>query len=129
MANPSADRASDSPTVLRNARLADGRLVDISLGDGRIAAVTEASPAPAASGVPAPDGGLDLGGWLVLPAMVEPHAHLDKALTAEAAPNPTGDLHGAMLARVLPYSNLVIVGNWFLPFGGFMAGLAGCSRT
>ena len=28
-----------------------------------------------------------------------------------------------LLARVLPYSNLVVLGNWFLPFGGFMAGL------
>ena len=38
----------------------------------------------------------DLGGWLVLPAMAEPHAHLDKALTADLVPNPKGDLRGAI---------------------------------
>lgn len=39
---------------------------------------------------------VDLQGWLVLPAPAEPHAHLDKALTAEKVPNPEGDLMGAI---------------------------------
>lgn len=39
---------------------------------------------------------VDLGGRLVLPALAEPHAHLDKARTADMAPNPTGDLEGAI---------------------------------
>lgn len=39
-----------------------------------------------------------LGGRLVLGAFAEPHAHLDKALTAEAVPNPSGDLAGAIAA-------------------------------
>jgi cytosine deaminase len=30
--------------------------------------------------------------------MTEPHAHIDKVLTAEAVPNPTGDLDGAVQA-------------------------------
>lgn len=34
----------------------------------------------------------DLHGWLLLPAPVEPHAHLDKALLADRVPNPKGDL-------------------------------------
>lgn len=86
--------------VLHNARLADGRTVDISVADGRISAVSEtaASQATAQGG----DGSdvVDLKGWLTLPAMAEPHAHLDKALTAEDVPNPTGDLMGAIDAWI-----------------------------
>ncbi|MBC8194787.1 MAG: amidohydrolase family protein [Acidimicrobiia bacterium] len=81
--------------VLRNARLADGRLVDVSVVNGLISAVHDAGDRP--------DGDLpghDLGGWLLLPAMVEPHAHLDKALTAERVHNVTGDLHGAIEAWI-----------------------------
>ncbi len=41
---------------------------------------------------------LDLTGYLLLVAPAEPHAHLDKALTADAVPNPAGDLAGAIEA-------------------------------
>jgi cytosine/creatinine deaminase len=86
--------------LIRNARLADGRHVDISTADGVIVAVT-----PARADVPGDDAVddadvHDLDGWLILPAMAEPHAHLDKALTAESVPNPTGDLRGAIEAWV-----------------------------
>ena len=37
-------------------------------------------------------------GMVLLEAPVEPHAHLDKALSADAAPNPVGDLPGAVAA-------------------------------
>jgi cytosine deaminase len=37
-------------------------------------------------------------GYILLPAFVEPHAHLDKAFLAERVENPTGDLMGAILA-------------------------------
>ena len=37
-------------------------------------------------------------GYLVLPGLVEPHAHLDKALTADQVPNPSGSLQGAIEA-------------------------------
>lgn len=37
-------------------------------------------------------------GMVLLPAPVEPHAHLDKALSAGRAPNPRGDLEGAIAA-------------------------------
>ncbi len=39
-------------------------------------------------------------GYLLLPAAAEPHAHLDKALTADVVPNPAGDLLGAIEAWV-----------------------------
>ena len=85
--------------VLRNALLADGRRVDVRIdtGAGTIAGV-------AAAGSTAIDDASevdDLGGWLLLPAMAEPHAHLDKALTADEVPNPKGDLHGAIDAWAL----------------------------
>ena len=40
----------------------------------------------------------DCTGLVVLPAGAEPHAHLDKALSGGAAPNPGGDLLGAIQA-------------------------------
>jgi cytosine deaminase len=53
---------------LPGVRAPDGTLVDLTLDGGRIVAV---EPAASASG------------WRALPAAAEPHAHLDKALTAE----------------------------------------------
>ncbi len=81
--------------LLHNARLADGRVVDIAIADGRISAVGPAG-ASVRDGVEVDD----LGGWLLLPALGEPHAHLDKALTAELVPNPAGDLLGAIDAWI-----------------------------
>ena len=37
-------------------------------------------------------------GYIVLPAFVEPHAHLDKAFLAEVIENESGDLMGAIVA-------------------------------
>ena len=85
---------------IRNARLADGRHVDIVTNDGTITAVGPAGATAPSHGAPDDPDVHDLGGWLVLPPMAEPHAHLDKALTAELAPNPTGDLAGAIEAWV-----------------------------
>ncbi|MCB0993330.1 MAG: amidohydrolase family protein, partial [Acidimicrobiales bacterium] len=76
---------------LTNCRTSDGRLLDIEVVDGAMAQVVDHDPAAVRPGD-------DLGSWLVLPAMGEPHAHLDKALTAERVPNPTGDLPGAVRA-------------------------------
>jgi len=72
-------------------RLDDGRLVDLHVVDGLVSAVFE-SGTPVAAGIPRED----LAGWLLVGAMAEPHAHLDKALTAEQVPNPRGDLMGAI---------------------------------
>ncbi|MDE0161302.1 MAG: amidohydrolase family protein [Acidimicrobiaceae bacterium] len=87
--------------VLRNARLADGRHVDVRIdtAEGTIAGVAAAGSTEAGDEGEGDEGEVDdLGGWLLLPAMAEPHAHLDKALTADEVPNPTGDLMGAINA-------------------------------
>ena len=107
--------------VLRNARLADGSMVDIRVVGGDIAAITAAGILrPAAESGRAPDSvspdvvSIDLGGRLVLSALVEPHAHLDKALTADLVDNPRGDLMGAIdgwqaayAAGLLGYDSIV----------------------
>ena len=67
--------------VLRDARLVDGRRVDIEIADGLISGVHDTGTTPGDAPVD------DLGGWLVLPALAEPHAHLDNALIAETVPN------------------------------------------
>lgn len=56
--------------ILANARLPGSDLLDITLSEGRIAAI-----APAAGRE-----GLDLAGALLLPALVDGHVHLDKTL-------------------------------------------------
>ncbi len=43
---------------------------------------------------------VDATGYLALPAPAEPHAHLDKALTADLVVNETGDLMGAVQAWI-----------------------------
>ena len=81
--------------VLHNARLEDGRLVNLNINDDRIETITELQKPSSVS-----ENGIDLNGWLVIPSMAEPHAHLDKALTAENVPNPAGDLSGAIEAWI-----------------------------
>lgn len=71
--------------------LLDGRLVDVVLGDGKITAVL---PAGTGSGTSREE----LDGRLLLPALGEPHAHLDKAYLADDVANPDGDLAGAVAA-------------------------------
>src|ERR1041385_2822101 len=61
---------------LANCRLADGRLVDIGISGGKIAAVGEGAAALSNS-APA----LDIGGDLALPGLVDGHLPLDKTLT------------------------------------------------
>ena len=82
--------------VLRNARLADGSDVDVFIdpAGGTISSVTDSGSAEIDDAAEIDD----LRGWLLLPAMAEPHAHLDKALTADEVPNPKGDLMGAIEA-------------------------------
>ncbi len=91
MSSQSAEITPD--LVLAGGRLGDGRLVDLHVVDGLVSAVVE-SETPVAAGIPKED----LAGWLLVGAMAEPHAHLDKALTAEQVPNPRGDLMGAINA-------------------------------
>ncbi|WP_042387040.1 hypothetical protein [Streptacidiphilus melanogenes] len=78
-AGAEAQPGTDGPggLLLTGARLADGRTVDVRLSGERIEAVGAAGSLHAAER-------LDLGGFLLLPAPAEPHAHLDEALTADA---------------------------------------------
>jgi cytosine/creatinine deaminase len=76
---------------LRSAQTVAGELVDVELAGGLIARVIPAT------GTRLP-GDEDLSGQVLMPSFVEPHAHLDKALTASRAPNHTGDLLGAIAA-------------------------------
>jgi cytosine deaminase len=91
------------PLVLRGGSLVDGRRVDLLVRDGRIAAVVpQGTPLTPTAQLPDGTPGLaetvDLSGYLLLPAPSEPHAHLDKAYTADVVSNPSGDLDGAVTA-------------------------------
>lgn len=79
--------------VLRNARDRRGGQVDVAVDDSGVVVDLRAKPEDG-------DEVVDLNGWLLLPSLVEPHAHLDKALTADKVPNPRGDLMGAIDAWV-----------------------------
>ncbi|TXS20549.1 hydrolase [Streptomyces sp. ms191] len=83
---PPDDRAaatadSAATLLLSNARLTDGRTVDVRLGAGRIEAVGTAGSLTATGPR------VDLAGYLLLPAPAEPHAHGDTALGADS-PGP-----------------------------------------
>jgi len=80
-------------TLLRDVTLVDGSAADVLLDGPRVAAVGAPGTVPVAD-----EGGevIDLSGHLLLPAAVEPHAHLDKAFLADIVTNETGDLLGAI---------------------------------
>ncbi|HEX6684359.1 MAG TPA: amidohydrolase family protein [Candidatus Limnocylindrales bacterium] len=73
--------------ILRHLTLPDGSRCDMRLGDGLIESTGQAGSF---------EDGEDFQGYLILPAPVEPHAHLDKAFSADQVPNPGGDLLGAV---------------------------------
>ena len=62
--------------------------------DGTGVVVDTAADLAAASGEQV----IDVAGRVLLPAAAEPHVHLDKAGTVDRAPNPDGDLMGAVRA-------------------------------
>jgi len=72
--------------TITNALLTDGHVTTLHIVDG----IVVHEPAKGATT-------LDAAGRLVLPAMAEAHAHLDKAFLSETIPNPTGDLMGAII--------------------------------
>ena len=75
-------------SLLRNALLPDGSLVDVELIEDVVRAVRPAEPSVEASG----DSIVDLAGFMLLTAPAEPHAHLDKALSWDLINPPAGDL-------------------------------------
>ncbi len=82
-----------SSLILRNASVAGGAIRDVGIVDGLIAEV-------APVGAPA-DGAdeLELDGYVLLPSAAEPHAHLDKAFTADVvAAEDVEDLTAAIAA-------------------------------
>jgi cytosine deaminase len=85
-------------TVLKQATLIDGTVTDVVLTDGVITFVGSYLAVEVAAKSEAEI--VDLTGYLLLPAAVEPHAHLDKAFLAETIPNPSGDLMGAIDAMI-----------------------------
>ncbi|MFE5482055.1 amidohydrolase family protein [Streptomyces sp. NPDC056527] len=76
-----AATADSTSLLLSNARLTDGRTVDVRMGGGRIEAVGTAGSLTALGAR------VDLAGYLLLPAPAEPHAHSDTALSADS-PGP-----------------------------------------
>jgi cytosine/creatinine deaminase len=83
---------------ITNGRLTDGRLVDVEIDSatGTIVSVETAAAETAVSNAVAPRQGINLHGDILSVAPMEPHAHLDKVLTAQLVPNPKGDLMGAI---------------------------------
>ena len=86
-----------SSTLLRQATIVHSAVTeqpaDVLIVDGVISKI--------ATSIATPDFDtdvVDLDGYVLSPAAVEPHAHLDKAFLAEAIANPTGDLMGAITA-------------------------------
>jgi cytosine deaminase len=78
-ADGAANLSGTSVAALRGVRRPDGVLGDVLL-DGATVALA-----------PGDGADLDARGWRVLPAACEPHAHLDKALTASRLPPGVGN--------------------------------------
>ncbi len=74
--------------MLRGVRRVDGTVGDVAVRDGRVVDIRSA---------PGDGVALDATGWRALPAACEPHAHLDKALTAaRLGPTQANDLVSAI---------------------------------
>ena len=86
--------SKQSTTHIKTATIADYAPVNEFIQDGQISSISPQDEILSASQT------YGLGGWLLLPAMAEPHAHLDKALTADQVPNPSGELMGAINAWI-----------------------------
>ncbi len=78
----------------------DGDPITVDCLDGVIVSVMRGETVGAA---PAGYRVVDVSGHVLMPAMAEPHAHVDKAYTADEYPNPTGDLAGAIVVSHLSF--------------------------
>ncbi|WP_406199625.1 hydrolase [Kitasatospora sp. NBC_01560] len=102
---PAANPLGHGPVLLlTDARLSDGRVVDVRISGDRIQAVGTAGglgPLPALPGAPTSTTGarIDLKGYLLLPAPAEPHAHYDAAFSA-ALPTPPPETATDLTRRV-----------------------------
>jgi cytosine/creatinine deaminase len=90
--------------LLRGACLADGQVADILVADGAIVSVGGTAAGQTASAEV-----VDLGGYLLLPSLVEPHAHLGKGFTAGIA-SPGGALPQAFDAPMTTRPGLPAAG-------------------
>lgn len=81
---------NDEVTIFKNAQFPTLGNVDVHVSDGVITSIT-----PTTTSTSGPSQ-IDADGWLLLPPLVEPHAHLDKAFLSERIDNPSGDLMGAI---------------------------------
>lgn len=79
-------------SLLRNATLSDGSVVDVELIEDVVRGIRPASRSAAVAGGELDTTQLDLTGFMLLTAPAEPHAHLDKALSWDLINPPTGDL-------------------------------------
>lgn len=98
------DRGPDLGLLLRDVRLAsDPRArVDVRAEGGVVSSVAPSiAPAPG-------DVVVDGAGGLCLPALAEPHAHLDKAYLADRVVNRTGDLAGAIDAMMAAHPTITV---------------------
>ncbi|WP_327677969.1 hydrolase [Kitasatospora sp. NBC_00458] len=102
---PAANPLGHGPVLLlTDARLADGRVVDVRISGDRIQAVGTSGglgPLPALPGAPTVTTGarIDLRGYLLLPAPAEAHAHYDVAFSA-ALPAPPPETPADLTRRV-----------------------------
>lgn len=80
--------------------LVGGVRSDVGCSDGRVVSVE-----PAGVSMVEPEHEVDASGFVLVPAAAEPHAHLDKVLTADSVLNPAGDLYGAITAWRASYGD------------------------
>lgn len=80
--------------LLQSAHTLSGETVDVRI-DEHSGLITHV--APAGTRVESSSQHIDLTGYLLTPAFIEPHAHLDKAFLADRVDNPEGDLMGAII--------------------------------
>ncbi len=83
---------------INNALLADGTRTSLRVSARLVVAV--------GGGAEPGDQRLEANGALLLPAMAEGHAHLDKAFLAETVLNPSGDLMGAIGAMEVAHGRI-----------------------
>ena len=77
--------------LFSNAQLIDGSIVDVATNKGLIAWIGPTNSSSIVSNQT-----VNLNGYVLSSAFVEPHAHLDKAFLADRISNPAGDLMGAI---------------------------------